>query len=354
MMSKKIIIYAGHGAINIMRIAYAKIFNQLGWQVKIHNPEDKSVATLDVWDSFEPDVAFLGTYEIDRPTFKAISKRPHVELILWGPNYGDMNSDITPEDGVLCISEQEKIYLDSLIKTHNIRHIYTYYHQNRIGVTHGYYKRDFGLEPIGICLAADLFDYSISEPRDEFKSDWSIIGGHWSLKAQNLNKYLYPLCMIEGLKGRIYGYGSWAPPQYVGPLSNESYKHVVASTLVMPNIFEPHSIKYGADVNERAYKILAMGGFVISQRVASAVEDIYTNNEMVFVDSPEEFVDKVLYYVKNPGERIPYINRGIQYAYSQGTYFHRMRQLAETRGWIEEIIKLENITQQIAKVPYGS
>ena len=69
------------------------------------------------------------------------------------------------------------------------------------------------------------------------------------------------------------------------------------------------------------------GGFCVSDYVESMANDVFTNEELVFAKTPEEFEKLVSYYVNNPEERLPYIQRGYESVLRNHTYFHRIADL---------------------------
>ena len=113
----------------------------------------------------------------------------------------------------------------------------------------------------------------------------------------------------------------------MGRISGEQAKHVFRSAKICPNISEPHSQDFGYDIIERPFKILMSGGFCISDYVESMAQDVFTNEEIIFAKTPEEFETLVKYYVNHPEEREPYIQRGYHCILENHTYFHRIRSL---------------------------
>ena len=61
------------------------------------------------------------------------------------------------------------------------------------------------------------------------------------------------------------------------------------------------------------------------------LKKIFSNNEIVIAETPEEFRDMILYYVNNPDERLPYIDRYYKTIIGRHTYFHRAAQ------WLTEL-----------------
>lgn len=344
MNNKKMVMFLGLGAIKIVRSAYAKVFQSLGWQVYVYDPQS-SGPILDFMKRVEPQVLFFGSWELDRATVKSIQQRPELELIMWTSNYGEMDKEIIASGHeVLRATDEEKTFVEKIRQTNKLDRCFQYYSQRCMEQTHNFWRQNLGLEIHGVPLAACVHDYPVGEYNGILASSVGLVSGIWKYKAQNLKKYIYPLANISELNLKIFGYGDWGLAQHCGMISTENMKHLFASSVVCPAIYEPLCI-LGTDISERPYKILSSGGFCISQWIDSAANDIFTNDEMVFVHSPEEFIDRTLHFIKNPDERIPYIERGIKYAYSSGTYYHRMRDIATQMGWIEEIINLNSIVK---------
>lgn len=343
MNTKRIVIWEGLGALRVARAAYAKVLQALGWEVYVYGGQE---AILDFLKKVEPVSVFLGSWEIDRATLKGLQQRPHLDIILWCPNYGDMDQEILDSDHEVLMASPESIkYVDQLKQTNKLNHCFQYYHQRWMNVTHNKWK-NHGLEPIGIPLAACLYDYSVGTYNEALACDLGFVGGFWKFKGINLKKYIYPLALLEDFNLKVFGYGDWSISQFIGGIATENIRHLFASSKVCGAVYEP-LIELRHDVSERPFKILSAGGFCVSQWIDSATNDIFTNNEMVFVDSPEEFVDATLHYKNHPEERLPFILRGLEYAYTSGNYFSRMKDLASAMGWFDEVIKLNSILQNV-------
>jgi hypothetical protein len=331
----KTLILAGEGAIQQVRISYAETLSYLGFQCIVWHP-NSGKPLFDMFNDFEPEIVFCGSWEVDRPLYKNLMNRPHIKVILWGANWGSYDKEIdTKVDPVLMASQENMPYIEDIIKNNNIKHVFSYYSQRWVNITHDKWH-NVGLEPIGLPLAADLINQGVVEPVDALKCDVSFLGGYWPYKAINLNSFLVPLCHPqEKLKVKIFGYGGWPVAQHLGTIETNALPSLIASTTVNVNIFEPLAQKYGFDVNERCYKTLACGGFCISEYCDSAAKDIFINNEVVFAKTPQEFKDKVKYFVAHPSEREDYIKRGLVTARTEHNYFKRVQTLLP-------LLKLDN------------
>lgn len=327
----KVLILAGDGAIQQVRLGYANAMAHIGMQCTIWQPNVKPA--FDIFSELEPDILFCGTWEINEAILKNILERPHLQLILWGGNWGSFDKEINyTQDPILAINETEKIIVPQLVKNNNVHNVFTYYHQRWANVTHDYWK-NIGIDPIGLPLAADLVNFGIVEEKQELKCDCSFVGGYWPYKAVNLNKFLLPLCYPQSkLKIKIFGYGGWPIAQYLGSIDNYLLPNLFRSSLINLNIFEPLAGKYGFDVNERYYKVLACGGFCISEYCESAAYDIFNNKEVAFVNTPTGLKDMIEHFVQHPEQRLPYIERGLHSIKHNHNYFIRLQQLLKVIG----------------------
>jgi spore maturation protein CgeB len=327
----KTLILAGEGAIQRVRIGYANAMGHIGFQCIVWHP-NSGKPVFDIFNEFEPEVVMCGTWEIDRALFKNLMKRPYIKVILWGSNWGSMDKLIDKSDPVLMATEQEKEYVRQVKQNNKIEKIFSYYHSNWVKRTHNHWQ-ELGLTPVGLPLAADLLTYKRTDPLPNLRCDLSFIGGYWPYKAINLDKFLLPLCYPdEKLKVKIFGWGNWPVAQHLGSLDDSLISNLFASSTVNVNVFEPLAQKYGFDVNERCYKILAAGGFCVSEYCESAAEDIFSGNEVVFAKTPREFKEQVKYYVRHPEDRLPYIERGIQAVRKTHNYFLRLESMMNQVG----------------------
>ena len=349
----KALFFPGEGAMQYQRLAYAKALSAIGVQCSIWNPKSGKAA-FDIFEEVEPDLLFCGSWEIDRAIAKNLMVRPHIKVFLVGGNWGDFDKEIDIKvDPILMVSEAEKNYLPAIIKNNNITHILSHYPQRWTNVTHNKWK-ELGLEPLGLPLAADLLTYQPAPPLPSLQCDLSFVGGYWAYKATNLNKYLVPLCHKDaGIKVKLFGWGNWPVAQHLGALDDAYIPTLFASSTINANIFEPQTGKYGFDGNERGYKIMACGGFCLSEYIESAAVDLFTDNEMVFAKTPEEFKEKALYYIKNPNERIPFIKRGFVSVRRKHNYFLRLRELLTKTQYIPEseqlLTKLNKIIEDVQR-----
>ena len=321
-----------------IRLGWARALEACGHDVylwDIHN-----IPTYDMFDQFEPDIFMGQTYNLNKSVYACIKERPHLKVVMRGSDWGDMQKEIDKEKyPILTVRDDEKKLLEQLKKeTQKPDFVHNHYHENWISKTHNKWE-DIGIRAVSLIHAADVFEYHGGEVLDHLKSDVSFVGGYWPYKAICLDKYMLRLCHPVGkFNVKIWGSG-WPVVQYMGKIDGSQVKNVFRSATVCPNVSEPHSQDFGYDIIERPFKVLMSGGFCISDYVESMSKDVFTNDEMLFAKTPEEFETLIEYYVAHPEEREPYIKRGYKCVLENHTYFHRMATMFQELGLSKEAEK---------------
>ncbi|HRY33152.1 MAG TPA: glycosyltransferase [Bacteroidales bacterium] len=83
----------------------------------------------------------------------------------------------------------------------------------------------------------------------------------------------------------------------------------------------------------RTYEVLACGGFLISDRIPLAEEEL--SDCIVFTDGGDDLKDKIKYYLKHEDERKFYAMKGLQYVRQHATLKTRMNSLLQ---YIKELL----------------
>tara|TARA_R110002110_G_scaffold37253_6_gene123263 strand:- start:3409 stop:4455 length:1047 start_codon:yes stop_codon:yes gene_type:complete len=319
-----------------IRMSWLKVFSAMGHQVMLWHKDEKPA--FDIFDEFEPDIFMGQTYNLDEALFKCIKHRPHMKVVMRASDWGDMQKDIDLEKyPILVAQEKEKKLLERLKEeTGKPDFVHNHYHDNWIKVTHNKWE-EIGIKPVSLMHGADIFDFYLRPMTNVLACDIGFVGGYWPYKAINLDKYLVNLCHPVGkYKIKIFGTSDWPVVQYLGRLSTENVGGLFASATISPNISEPHSQDFGYDIIERPFKILMSGGFCISDYVESMANDVFTNDEMLFAKTPEEFQQLVDYYINNPEKRLPYMKAGYESITKSHTYFHRVAKVLSELNMTEE------------------
>lgn len=301
----------------------------------------KGEAPLDVFDEYKPDIYIGTTYEITSALTKALKKSPNTKIILKGNNWGPSDDEIDLKIYPIGVADtKEKNTVKEFVKqTQNQKFIFNFYHINRYDYTMSMWKT-LGFEYLEGLPAADTFNYKEVKPREELACDIGFVGGYWKYKAVNLDKYILPLCYpVDKYNIKIFGNQPWPVPQYLGGASNSTVEALFASSTICPNISEPHANAFGFEVNERVFKLASSKAFIINDKIASLTEDIFTNNELLIADSPEDFHDMVHQFIINPQLREPHIKACHDKVMKNHTYCHRVANMWNLMGNKEEAAK---------------
>ena len=330
-----------------IRMGWARVFQMMGheahlWDINGKNP-------YDAFDEFEPDIFIGQSYNLNESVFNCIKERPHLKVALRASDWGDMQKEIdTDSYNILVASDKEIKLVEKLKKeTGQPTFVYNHYHDNWISKTHNNWS-DLGINVVSMLSAADVFEYLGGKETPELKCDIGFVGGYWEYKARNLDPYLLQLCYPLGEYNiKIFGNQGWPGPNYLGWINDSQVKNLIASSTICPNISEPHSQDFGYDIIERPFKVLAGGGFCISDYVQSMAEDVFNDDELIFAKTPEEFKELVDHYIRYPDERRKYMAKGQECVLSKHSYFHRVAKMLSEFGLDEESAKCFKVYENI-------
>jgi hypothetical protein len=292
-------------------------------------------SAFDAFAEVEPDIYIGTTYDLDEATLKCLHRRPHIKVALvasaWGPMADSIDRTTYP---IVYVREDEKRLVERIGRpTVVFLHLTDHYLDDVLG---GW--RSVGATPLGLLNAADLFVYRQGTFDERLACDVAFVGGYWGYKARNLRKYLLPLCASDAnpnLRVRIFGNSRWPVSQYLGEIREDRVRHQFVSATVCPNVSEPHSTDLGYDVVERPFKVLASGGFCISDYVEEA-HHIFSPDELLMAQSPQEFRAAIYHFLAHPEDRLRYIEAGQKKVLAEHTYFERVAQLLRALGLPEE------------------
>jgi spore maturation protein CgeB len=324
------------------RMAWANAFNACGFQTAIW--DCKNVSAFDVFDTFNPDIFIGQAYNLDEAIIKCIYERPHLKVALRAGDWGDHESSVDMSKyQILFCSQREKHLLNKLKQeTGKPDFVYIHYSDEAIKQTHNHFS-SIGIEAKSVMMSADIFSYSGATKQENLVCDIGFVGGYWPYKGQVINRYLFPLLNNVGeYNVKIFGNQAWPVNQYCGLIADNQVKNLFVSASICPNLSEPHAEVFGFDVNERIFKILFAGGFCISDYVESYK---MFGDGLIMAESPEDFKNKIDYYLSNPEERARISNIGRNIILKQHTCFHRASEIMKYFG-------LKSISEKIMNV-YG-
>ncbi len=324
-----------------VRSGWGRAFAACGHDFRFWQPASKSA--FDAFSEFEPELFIGTTYDLDRALCKCIRARPALRVILFGSAWGELVDGLDRDRYPLVVATaQEQASLERL-KGETGRPDFVFIH-----VTDKYLEgtmggwRTIGIEPVGILNAADTFVYLDGEYRHELRCDVAFVGGYWPYKARNLDRFLLPLChdgTARPLDVKIFGNQNWPVAQYLGTIADEDVRHLFRSAVVCPNVSEPHSTDLGWDIVERPFKVMASGGFCISDWVDEA-RQLFDEEELPMARTPRELQQLVRKFVLQPEARQPHIDAGRRKVLRQHTYFDRIQQMFDRLGLAREAARV--------------
>lgn len=183
-----------------------------------------------------------------------------------------------------------------------------------------------------IATNADRFDASnkielSEEEQEKFCSDYAFTGSYWNVKRDIID-YLNPADVPFDCK--IYG-ANW---EQIDKFKNCAQGFVLYED--MPKIYQNTKIviddanhvtkEYGA-VNSRVFDALAAGVLVMSNGLIGAAETF--NGLLPSFETPEDFNEKLLYYLENDAEREALVRKLQQFVLENHTYDVRANRLKE-------------------------
>lgn len=330
------------------RLGLKLAFNYCGHECELWDITGKS--PFDVFNEYEPDIFIGQTYNINRALIKCIYSRPHLKVIMKAGENSIFSDNLDrAKYPILIADDREKYLIEMLLeKTGRPNFLFVHYHPDYINQTHGRWTEDYGIPVYSLMNAADIFNYTGGTYREEFSCQVAFVGGYWGYKAKTLDKYMLPLCQPNSeIHVKIFGNQPWPVPQYCGHVETHHVRDIFSSALICPNLSEVHSQAFGYDLIERPFKLLSNRSFVICDDVAG-FRDLFPDG-MVYTSTPQEFIDKVRYYIAHPDERYPIIEKGYQAVIKDHTYISRVKSIFENLGLIEETNNAEGKRQEIYK-----
>jgi len=328
----KILIRHEHNASHYIYTGIKNAFKELGHECIFWDAE--SIPAFDVFDIFEPELFIGQGYNLDRATIKCIKLRPDLKVLLKVGCFGEVCQDVDTEKYPILMHTDEELknvgaVAESLSTIKNLV-LFNYVHPNRQRYLMGDWEENVA-KTIGLLPAADASEYCSGEFDESLKSELCFVGGYWPYKGENLDKYIIPLCHPVGKYNiKIFGNQPWPVPQYMGLASNNTVKNLFKSSLICPNVSEPHANIFGFEVNERIFKLAASKSFFISDPIASLTEDIFTEGEAVISKGPEDFHKLVDEVIDNPSIREKHISKCYETVMKSHTYKNRVEQILES------------------------
>jgi hypothetical protein len=162
--------------------------------------------------------------------------------------------------------------------------------------------------------------------------DFVYLGGRWPYKSHTLDKYLLPLLQLP-LTYAISGWGTWPPNTKVRELPEHEACQFLNSGNIGPCVSEKHTHQFGIDIPERCWKV-ALCGLLVLHDPVPGMEKVFP--DAVIAADPQDYANKCFYYAQHDAERIELADNQRQFVLNNHTYHHRIRDLLQATGFIEE------------------
>lgn len=197
-----------------------------------------------------------------------------------------------------------------------------------------------------IPLAADAIIMRRAE-ESRFQADISFIGTNLPQKRTYFKEWLRPLGKKYNLRiygqdwtignrllGHIQRAGQYFNIPYIKslrkpPLQLDDEAKIYSSSQILVNIHEDYQRHYGKDCNERTFKILACGGFEITDDVECIRKYYKEGKEIVVAKDKYDWFKKIDYYMKNPDEAKKIAKAGQARTLKDHTYHNRAQQIID-------------------------
>lgn len=347
---KNIVIQDGLGANSFIRKSLCNGFRLAGYPTLMWNSEGKSA--FDLFDEVKDVSLFIGsTWQLDRSLIKKLCANPNIKVILYGDIWGSIQDSLDLNKYPVGVATQEQISnVKKLIDGGaNVRNIISNHGAAHVDSTHGYWHT-LGLDIHSVLVSADITQY-YPRPKDEkYNVQLAYVGGMWTFKSRNLDAYITPLFYpnTKNWKIRVFG-GGWNSIHSLGNITNDDAAKFYRNTQIIPHIVEPHASDVYSDIPLRYVEVAACQGFGISCPVVG-IDEIFNKDELIVADDPKDFTEKVVYYLNNPEETIPYRLAAYKKVMSEHTNIHRCRTLMKMID--EDTSPLDNVIEHI-QVNYG-
>lgn len=328
-----------------VRGAWLKVLRHLGHQADFWNPQIMSAH--DAFARIEPHAYFGTTYGVDDAVEKCIRARPEMRVGLFGSAWGPLVDELPiSEFPIVRTGAREAERLEKL-KRETGQPSFVFIHASGEyleGSMSGW--RSIGIESIGVLNAADVYAYRPGQFQPNLACDAGFVGGRWNYKSKKLDPYILPLTKILNVK--IFGRNPWPTPSYLGTISQRGEVDLFKSATICLNVSEPHSSSdlFGCDIIERVFKVMACGGFLLTDHVPE-MSTVFPAGCYEDAKNPDEFLAKALFYANNPQQRLPYMQAGKSAVLAKHTYHHRVEQLLRGLGYYDEADKCLPLLKQI-------
>ena len=218
--------------------------------------------------------------------------------------------------------------------------VFGYGHQDDMYQWWYKWKRDHGINLVGMPNAADVTIYRPASPTPNLACDVGWVGGYWDYKAINMDKYIVPVAR----KFKTIWLG-WSGPKdlWRGRAEQDQVVGLFNSAKICPCVVEPHTTKYGIDIPERLFKVAACGALTISDPV-HGIDRYFSPDILPTASDPDTYMQLCERYIKmDETQRKAQANKLKSEVLRNHTYFNRVQTLLKSFGYYSEADKYDGL-----------
>lgn len=265
---------------------------------------------------------FMSSYEFDHLTYAESKKLRKVNLFVFVCMHPRANKMY--EQKVLGANEMpdSEVWLSSYGKIVMAEPKFVWNASGAAGMEWFQGWIDDGFHWETIYPAADLSRYFPEPALERFGHiKMAYVGGYWPEKAQGFDLYLRPWEEILV----PFGYAVWPYKNYAGKLDEQGERQLYSSAGLIPLVTSPWGWMM-AEITERYLKAPACAGFCIADQ-NPALREIYTPDEMLQAETPEQFHQLVRDLLAGKIDRAGWSLKGYKAVLERHTYAHRAIQI---------------------------
>jgi len=325
-MTRILLLHHVGGAFGYISDGYINAFKAAGCEVQRWDGGYSS------WKDFNPDL-YIGCSG-HQQNIPDKSSRGKCKVVIHVNPYCDIN--IEPS-----INENPKII--AWVNSQQPDAVFGYGHETDVKYWR-FWQEKSNIEWIPMPTGVDATIFKPNFNNDK-QYDMVFIGGRWSYKAQNLDKYILPILQSTRITTSLGGWGGWPNDLPItknyGVINSGDVQAAIQNAKIGPCVSEPHTTKYGIDLPERIFKVAFCGTLVIHDNVVGLRKYMH---DVLVAENPEQFHDLIYRFANKSMD-----NLRLKIARSQAlqvaethTYFSRMLTMCK-------VLKLKNAEISLTK-----
>ncbi len=200
------------------------------------------------------------------------------------------------------------------------------------------YRKELGKDCREFLFSANTNNFKPLPVEGRYISEISYVGNNYNERSEGIDLMIKPL-IAGGYNFKIYG--KWwlsegtvkkrqsiiTPPTWVGQVPRREVPNVFNSSQI--NICLQNNKVFDDETHTtfKPFEVLACGAFLIAQE-SRALKNIF-GDKIVMVNSRDEFLSKVDYYIEHHNERKAVAEEGRNFVLANHTAKHRAIQITE-------------------------